>query len=177
MREPNRYQPLKDQQQNNTADENGPNRPGALDRTPAAMNEAEHTNETKDAEARLADYQRKLEEQLKAGKISRQEFGSALKQFDNMLVVEMQHTDERAEGSVPAAQVNSEEREADKPTTHVEKEVTADEHDRANRGEMTDVRAARLERLRNIERKIEFEFQENAANMLDRDASAGDRSR
>jgi hypothetical protein len=63
------------------------------------------------------------------------------------------------------------------PETRIEREAEAAEHEITGRGEMSDARAARLERLRGIDRDIERESHENEGEGPDLGHDSGDRSR
>jgi hypothetical protein len=167
VREINRYQPLKDAQLN-ALDQNESQQPYPV-------------KEAQTAEDRLAAKEQELEDKVKRGLITRHEMDYALKQFDNALVVEMKLEDERRGEQAPPAHSTPDEPSQDnvqeeRPETSAEKEAPAEEHDRNNRGEMTEARAARRDRLRGIESEIKREFREQADSMLDRDNS-GERSR
>lgn len=63
------------------------------------------------------------------------------------------------------------------PETRIEREAQAAEYEITGRGEISDARAARLERLRGIDRDIERESHENEGKAPDLDHDSGDRSR
>ena len=63
------------------------------------------------------------------------------------------------------------------PETRIEREAQAAEYEIVGRGEMSDARAARLERLRGIDRDIERENRENDGKGADLEHDSGDRSR
>lgn len=155
MREPKPYHLLKDTVINSptTAD---PNQPEVRSKEPESARETDNPEER--FEARKAE----LEDKFKRGLINRHELDYKLKRFDQELAADIQPQDGRQSEASP-------NREA------VDRDPAPNsERDDANK-EMTDVRAARRERLRNIGRQIEREFSENADNMLERDA--GNRSR
>ncbi len=63
------------------------------------------------------------------------------------------------------------------PETRIEREAQAAEYEITGRGEISDARAARLERLRSIDRDIERESHENEGKGPELDHDSGDRSR
>jgi hypothetical protein len=63
------------------------------------------------------------------------------------------------------------------PETRVGREAEAAEYEVTGRGEMTEARAARLERLRSMEQTIEQEHRDHEGLDLGPSRPAGDRSR
>ncbi len=85
---------------------------------------------------------------------------------------------QRAEATRDQADDHRHEKPSERvPETRIEREAQAAEYEVVGRGEMSDARAARLERLRGIDREIERENQENERKGPDLDHDSGDRSR
>jgi hypothetical protein len=85
---------------------------------------------------------------------------------------------QREEAAPDQADDQSREKPSERvPETMIEREAQAAEYEIVGRGEMTDARAARLERLRGIDRDIERENRENDGKAPDLDHDSGDRSR
>jgi len=177
-----------------TQPEAEPNRPGPEPRPQRP--EAAPDHEPDSPEARLAAMQKELEEKVKLGRINNSEMIYQLRQFDNELRIEMEQGGTSAQRGSPGAESeNARARERtddirDQPTdqsrddpsqrtpeARIEREAEAAEHEIVGRGEMTDARAARLERLRGIDRTLERETRENDGNGLELDHDSGDRSR
>ena len=166
---------------------------------------AEPDHDPDSPEARLAAKEQELEEKVRLGRITRSEMSYQLGRFDNELTVEMARGGtpslaprpdtpgnredeivaggERAEPQSPQPTYDARDQGRDDPSrrvpeTRIEREAAAAEYEITGRGEMTDARAARLERLRGIDRDIENEGRENEGKgSPDLDNDSGDRSR
>lgn len=154
-------------------------------------------------EARLAEKERELQERVKLGRINPSEMIHELRQFDNALRIEIEQggrqppdlqsqqaekaAEAQPEGPTPPQrdddlghQSRKESRDDPNqrvPETRIEREAKAAEYEITGRGEMTDARAARLARLRNIDRAIEREQRDNDGRGSGLDHDSGDRSR
>ena len=85
---------------------------------------------------------------------------------------------QRVEAARDHADDQSREKPSERvPETRVEREAQTAEYEIVGRGEMTDARAARLERLRGIDREIERENLENEGKGPDLDHDSSDHSR
>jgi len=85
---------------------------------------------------------------------------------------------QRAEAPRDHADDQSREKPSERvPETRIEREAQAAEYEIVGRGEVTDARAARLERLRGIDRTIERESRENQCDERTLGHNPGDRSR
>lgn len=196
-REPNRYEPLNEthrrvaeeeekrrlaeQEQARSASahpEPEPYRPGT-ELTPQRPETApEHDPDS--PEARLAAREQELQEQVRLGRINSSEMIYQLRQFDNELRLEIEHSGKpplrdgsgaeleseqatvRAEGirDQPTAESRDDPNQRT-PDARIQRKAEAAEYEIVGRGEMSDARAARLERLRGIDRDIERESREN----------------
>jgi hypothetical protein len=197
---------LAEQEQGRSAQsEPEPLRPGTEPRPDRPEAAPEHDPDS--PEARLAAMQKELEEKVRLGRINSSEMIHQLRQFDNQLRVEMeqggtpppaQHdlSGNRGDGMTPGAESaepqspqraetsrdQSSDQSREKPServpeTGIEREAQAAEYEIVGRGEMSDARAARLERLRGIDRDIERESHENDGKGPDLGHDSGDRSR
>jgi hypothetical protein len=156
-------------------------------------------------EARLAARQEELEEKVRLRQITPSEMVYQLRRFDNQLSVEIAQggtpppsqrrggpgdrqdelaaETERGEPQSPqrAADIRdqADNQSRDDPNPRVPdtrtEEGQAAEYEITGRGEMSDARAARLERLRGIDSDIERETRENEGKGLDLDRDSGDR--
>lgn len=156
--------------------------------------EATPEHDTDSPEARLAAREQELQEQVRLGRINSSEMIHQLRQFDNELRIEIEHgqmpplrdrsgaefekaqAPERAndihDGPTNQSRDNPHQRT---PEVKIERETEAAEYEVVGRGEMSDARAARLQRLRGIDRDIDRESRENQDKGPDLDF--GDRSR
>lgn len=155
-------------------------------------------------EARLAEKERELQERVKLGRINPSEMIHELRQFDNALRIEIEQggrqvppdlQSKQAEKAAEAQPVGlaSPQRDDDPghqsrteshddpdqrvPETRIEREAKAAEYEITGRGEMTEARAARLERLRGIGRSIEEENRERSGDGSELNRDSGDRPR
>lgn len=147
-------------------------------------------------EARLAAREQELQEQVRLGRIKPGEMIYQLRQFDNELHAEIEQGGRPALRDGSGAEfenVQAPERAADirdqpteqsrddpnqrTPEARIEREAEAAEYEIVGRGEMSDARAARLERLRGIDRDIERENRENEGKGPNLGHEAGDHSR
>ena len=220
-REPNRYKPLnethrrvaEEEEKRRLAEqdqarsgphqsEQGPFRPGTEPRP--ARPEAAADHELGSPEARLAEKERELQEQVRLGRINASEMVHQLRQFDNTLRIEIEQggrqpqPDAHSRRAGMSAEVQREglvSQQRDDDLGHQpDRESRADPRDRVSdrrvereaeiagyeitgRGEMSDARAARLARLRSIDRTIERETHENEGPNLDHHHDSGSRSR
>jgi hypothetical protein len=157
-------------------------------------------------EARLAAKEKELTEKVQIGRISQSEMIYELQKFDNQLMVERAaaqaprlspgrdiDANREDDSSVEMEQSSSDSPQWDAgiseppnesrtdasgplPQTSIEREAEAAEYEVTGRGEMTDARAARLERLRSIDRTIERETRENEGKAPDIGHGSSDRS-
>jgi hypothetical protein len=134
-------------------------------------------------EARLAAFEAELAEKLRLGRITKGEMSYQLRRFDNALEVEMniekaqQARDEAARADVEPEHGQEEPNERRRSPRRDETEAEAVEQEFAGRGEMTEARAARLARLREITENLARNGRENDGHGLDTDRESGDRSR
>jgi hypothetical protein len=132
----------------------------------------------KSPEQRLAAFEADLAEKLRRGRITQSERAYQLRRFDNALEVEinneMAQRGRNEEAGVPNQSQRRSEEPSEQKRSNVEKEAAARMRDPAEQGEMTETRAARLARLREITEKLIPENENHGPN-LNRDS--GDRSR
>jgi len=220
-REPNRYEPLNETHRRVAEEEEKrrlaeqerarsaahqpepePFRPGTEPRSGRPETTPDHEPDT--PEARLAEKERELQEQVRLGRINASEMVHKLRQFDNALRIEIEQGGRQPQPDVHSRQAGmsaevqreglvSQQRDDDRShqpdresrsdphervsDRRVEREAEAAEYEITGRGEMTDARAARLARLKGIDRQIERERQENKDKNLDRDRNPTNRSR
>jgi hypothetical protein len=148
----------------------------------AAAPEREPLNEADGVHGRLAAKPKELEEKVQLGRITRSDMIHEMRQFDSELLREMNLNDERRGREEPASASGQKDRGRNDPgqarsQTSAEQDSASEEHEFPNRGERTDARAARMARLRGIDRDIERESRENQGKGLDAGRDSGDRSR
>jgi hypothetical protein len=139
-------------------------------------------NESDEVEARIAAKEKELEEKVTLKKITRADMVHEMRQFDSELRIEMDLRHERQGREEPASATQHKDRQRDDPSqfgseTSVEKEPLAPERDSTNRGEMSEARAARLERLRGTDRSLEQDRSERDGNGSEPTRDSGGRSR
>ena len=131
-------------------------------------------------EARLAALEAELAEKLRLGRITKGEMSYQLRRFDNALEVEIniekaqQARDDEARAHA-APEHGPEELSERRSPTREEKEAEGVEREFSGLGEMTEARAARLARLREITENLTRDGRANDG--LDPDREPGDRSR
>jgi hypothetical protein len=171
-----------------------PYRPGPEPRPQRPETAPDHDPDS--PEARLAAKEQELQEQVRLGRINPGEMIYQLRRFDNELRIEIEQAGippqrdssgtefESAQVPERAADIRDQPTEQTRddprqrtPETRIEREAEAAEHEIVGRGEMSDARAARLERLRGIDRDIERENRENEGRGPDLDHESGDHSR
>lgn len=154
--------------------------------------EAAPGHDSDSPKARLAAMQKELEEKVRLGRINSSEMIYQLRQFDNQLRVEMEHGGrpplrdgsgaefDNAQAPERADDIRDRQTEQTRddpnqrmPEARIEREAEAAEHEIVGRDEMSDARAARLERLRGIDRDIERENQEGDEPERDHDGREG----
>jgi hypothetical protein len=174
--------------------ESEPFRPGTELRPQRPETAPDHDPDS--PEARLAAREQELQEQVRLGKIKPGEMIYQLRRFDNELRIEIEQGGMPPQGDSSGAEFESAQAPErvddirDQPTdqsrddpnqrtpeARIEREAEAAEHEIVGRGEMTKARAARLERLRGIDRDIERENRENEGKGPDLGHDSGDRSR
>jgi hypothetical protein len=145
-------------------------------------------------EARLAAKEQELQERVRLGRISPSEMIYELRQFDNELRVEIEHgggplrdgSGTELESAQPERAADTRDQPTDQsrddprqrtPEARIEREAEAAEYEIVGRGEMSAARAARLERLRGIDREVEREHREKEGKGLDLDHGSGDHAR
>ncbi len=171
-----------------------PNQPGPEPRP--QRSEAAPEYDPDSPEARLAAMQQELEEKVRLGRINSSEMIYQLRRFDNELRVEIEQAGrpplrdssgaelENAQAPERADDIRDQPTDQSRddpsqrtPETSIEREAQAAEYEIVGRAEMTDARAARLERLRGIDRDIERENRENEEKGPNLDHGSSDRSR
>jgi len=132
----------------------------------------------KSPEERLAALEAELAEKLRLGRITQSERAYQLRRFDNALEVEINNEMAQRGRSEEAGGPNQSRLRSEEPGEQklpdAEKESPSGQRDLSGQGEMTEARAARLARLRNITEKL---IRENENNGPDLNRDPVDRSR
>jgi hypothetical protein len=139
---------------------------------------AELAEEQNSPAARLAALEAELAEKVRLGWITRGDMVYELRRLDNALVVEITVEEAQRARDEEAAQYlperGSDEPSEAQPETNAANEAAEDAP--TERGEITEARAVRLARLRDITARLASESHENG-NEYDSDRDPGDRSR
>jgi len=185
-----RYEPLQETHRR-VAEEEVRRAAGQQQPSTTTLPEPDHTQDNNSPEARLAARERELQAKVHEGRISPGEMVYQLRRFDNELASEIERggpapltgrssietpeaartaepepissrSSDRAEDTHdPASDLSRVDSSQPVPQSQVAREAEAAEYEITGRGEMTDARAVRLERLRNIDRSIEQEHRAN----------------